>query len=483
MNKEKKQIVGTDSYKGVRDFYPKDWLFQKWLFWKMTSSAELFGYENYTASPLEYSDLYTAKSGPEIISECYNLTDKGGRDVTLRPEMTPTLARMIAAQEREIPKPIRWYSISNVFRYEKPQRGRLREHYQFNADILGVKGIEAEIELIEMGSKICHKMGLKTGDFVIKINNRKITSAIFYFLSFYHIKKYDIDSIEKVKKRTYDFGKLFDKKNKISEEEFKESLQDFLDKKMTKLVLQLFSITDVDEIETKINEIFKNLFGELEKNHKPSSPDEVDIIQSSLFTELEEKVKKIENSFNCIRNIIEKLNKKGIKNVKFDLTLMRGFDYYTDVVFEFFDTHPENNRAMFGGGRYDDLMDIFGKDKIPAVGFGMGDVTAKNSLEIRKKMPTISSKTRITVLPINREFFETAQNLANFLRKNNINTEIDYLEKKIEKKIKSVEKKNIEFFVLIGDNEKENGKFNIKNIFTQEKIEDLNKEEVLEKLK
>lgn len=476
-NKDK---VSTDSYKGVRDFYPKDWLFQKWLFWQMASSAELFGYENYAASPLEYTNLYTSKSGPEIVSECYNLIDKGGREVTLRPEMTPTLARMIAAQERELSKPIRWYSIPNVFRYEKPQRGRLREHYQFNADIFGVEGIEAEIELIEMGSKICHKMGLKTDDFVIKINNRKITSAIFYSLSMYNIEKYDIDCFEKINKRTYDFGKLFDKKNKISEEEFKESLQVFLDKKMTEIILLLFSITDVDKIKTRIDNIFKKIFNQLEKNHKPLSPDQVNVVQSNLFTELKKRFEKIENSFKCIKSIIEKLEKKGIKNVEFDLTLMRGFDYYTDTVFEFFDTHPENNRSMFGGGRYDDLLDIFGKDKISAVGFGMGDVTAKNSLEIRNLLPKLNSKTKISLLPLEKEFFETAENLAKLLRKNKINTEIDYSKKKLVKKINSVEKKEIEYFIAIGENEKKSENFSLKNIFTEKKWDNISQEKILE---
>ena len=424
-----KENISIDSYKGVRDFYPKDWLFQKWLFWQMASSAELFGYENYAASPLEYTELYTLKSGPEIVSECYNLIDKGGRNITLRPEMTPTLARMIAAQERELPKPIRWYSIPNVFRYEKPQRGRLREHYQFNADIFGIEGIEAEIELIKMGVKICQKIGLKHNDFVVKINDRKILNKIF-------------ENFTNDKEKIYNISKLIDKKNKISEEEFKNSLNEFLGEK-TEEFIKILNSTHLSDLK--------------------------DIIDKEIFDK--------------INKLIEKLNKAGILNIEFDLTLMRGFDYYTDIVFEFFDTHPENNRSMFGGGRYDDLLDIFGKNKIPAVGFGMGDITAKNSLEIRSILPKLNSKTKIALLPLGKEFFDITEDLAEFLWKNNINTEIDYSERKMIKKISSVEKKDIEFFITIGENEKNRKDFLLKNIFTEEKFENVSQEKILEILK
>jgi histidyl-tRNA synthetase len=395
----------------------------------MSSAAELFGYENYAASPLEYTDLYTAKSGPEIVSECYNLVDKGGRSVTLRPEMTPTLARMIAAQERELPRPIRFYSIPNVFRYEKPQKGRLREHYQFNADIFGVAGIEAEIEIIELGMKVCENMGLLQKDFIVKINNRKILNSIFK----------DFTSEQE---KVYKISKLIDKKNKISKDDFRVGIEEFLKEK---------------------TESFIN------------------ILNSSSLFELKEKIP--EDVFRNTMDLIEKLQKKGFTNIEFDLTLMRGFDYYTDMVFEFFDTHPENNRSMFGGGRYDDLLTIFGKERVPAVGFGMGDVTARDSLQIRDLMPEIKSKTKVSLLPFEKEFFKTTEDLADFLRKNNVNTEVDYSEKNLTKKIKSVEKKDVEFFIVVGENEKSTGKFCLKNILTGDRFEDLKKENVFDILK
>ncbi|PID83341.1 histidine--tRNA ligase [Candidatus Campbellbacteria bacterium] len=418
--------VSTDAYRGVRDFYPKDWLFQKWLFWKMQEVVESYGYENYNASPLEYSSLFIAKSGSEIVeNETYNLTDRGGREVTLRPEMTPTVARMIAKKRNEIPLPIRWYSIPNLFRYEKPQKGRLREHYQLNVDFFGQKELSADIEIIEIGYKIMQNIGAEDKDFVIKINNRKIINKI-------------LDHFANSKDDIYELSKIIDKKNKISKEDFKESLEQY-----TKNADDLIEILENNNFE-KIKDIVSG-----------------DEIEKTL-------------------NLIGTLKEKGVSNTVFDLSLMRGFDYYTDIVFEFFDTHPENNRSLFGGGRYDDLLDIFGKEKIPAVGFGMGDVTARNFLEIRNKMPDLKSKTKIVLIPVSKDFENETEKLAGILRENKINTELDLLYRKLSRSINSAEKKNIEFVLLVGENEVQNQKYNLKNILTQEVFENLSQDELIE---
>ena len=165
-----------------------------------------------------------------------------------------------------------------------------------------------------------------------------------------------------------------------------------------------------------------------------------------------------------MQNLISELEKKGFKNIVFDLTLMRGFDYYTDIVFEFFDTHPENNRSMFGGGRYNDLLDIFGGEKIPAVGFGMGDVTAKNFLEIRNKLPNLKSKTEIAILILDPEFQKTADKIATELRKEGKNIEVDYTYRKIDKQIKSAKRKKIEKMIIVGENELRSEEYKIKNL-------------------
>lgn len=437
-NKQKENMkVSTQPYKGVRDFYPKDWRFQKWLFWQMSSAAELFGYENYTASPLEYSELYIAKSGQEIVdNETYNLIDRGDRSVTLRPEMTPTVARMIAAQVRELPKPIRWYSIPNLFRYEKPQRGRLREHYQFNADIFGIEGIEAEIELIEMGAATLKNMGLSISDFEIKINNRKIWKSIF--------KKFTTNP-----STIYNLSKLIDKKKKLSKEDFE------------KLIIETFD-SEATEYPEKIDEFLQ-------------------ILETKDISELADYINT--ESYEKTKSLIESLQEKGFTNAIFDITLMRGFDYYTDIVFEFFDTNPENNRSMCGGGRYDDLLDIFAMDKIPAVGFGMGDVTALDSLKVRGILPELKSKTKIAILPAETSFNVDAEKFATKLRSENINCEIDFSDRKLAKKILSAENREVTFFMALGEDEKTKQKYTLKNMVTSEKFEELSFSEVAKILK
>lgn len=437
-NKQKENMkVSTQPYKGVRDFYPKDWRFQKWLFWQMSSAAELFGYENYTASPLEYSELYIAKSGQEIVdNETYNLIDRGDRSVTLRPEMTPTVARMIAAQVRELPKPIRWYSIPNLFRYEKPQRGRLREHYQFNADIFGIEGIEAEIELIEMGAATLKNMGLSISDFEIKINNRKIWKSIF--------KKFTTNP-----STIYNLSKLIDKKKKLSKEDFE------------KLIIETFD-SEATEYPEKIDEFLQ-------------------ILETKDISELADYIDT--ESYEKTKSLIESLQEKGFTNAIFDITLMRGFDYYTDIVFEFFDTNPENNRSMCGGGRYDDLLDIFAMDKIPAVGFGMGDVTALDSLKVRGILPELKSKTKIAILPVETSFNVDAEKFATKLRSENINCEIDFSDRKLAKKILSAENREVTFFMALGEDEKTKQKYTLKNMTTSEKFEELSFSEVAKILK
>lgn len=165
--------LSTDSYKGVRDFYPEDKFVQKYIFEIWRRTAERFGYEEYDASVLEPTEIYTEKSGEEIVKEqTFTFTDRGDRSVTLRPEMTPTLARMVAAKRRELGFPLRWYSIPNLFRYEATQRGRLREHWQLNVDLFGVPGLEADIEIIHLAFQTLMNFGAKTGDFEIRINHQ-----------------------------------------------------------------------------------------------------------------------------------------------------------------------------------------------------------------------------------------------------------------------------------------------------------------------
>ncbi|HIP33391.1 MAG TPA: hypothetical protein EYG89_01365 [Bacteroidia bacterium] len=189
-----------------------------------------------------------------------------------------------------------------------------------------------------------------------------------------------------------------------------------------------------------------------------------------------------ENIILDLEKIQKTLKSKKINNVVFDITLMRGFDYYTGIVFEFFDTHPENNRSLFGGGRFDDLLDIFGQEKIPAIGFGMGDVTARDFLEIRGILPEEKTKTDIAVLLLDKEFYQVASKIVSELRKE-LNVEFDFSYRKLEKQIKSADKKGIENILTIGENEIKENKFTLKNILSGEKKENLSVEEIISELK
>ena len=298
--------LSTDPYKGVRDFYPEDMAVQNHIFSVWRKVSEQCGYQEYSASLLEYADLYRSKGSDEIVNEqMYIFKDKGDREVALRPEMTPTLARMIAAKRKALKFPLRWYSIPNVFRYERSQRGRRREHWQLNCDLMGypdwsdVKSrIEEEVEIIELAYKIMTTFGAKETDFVIKIGSKdSLISELIH-------RRIPTDNHKMI-------ARLIDQKGKMSEEE-----------RLTEL--------------KKLDGVFQI----------KESPD--------------------------IAEIRRQLKNKGITNTE--------FDYYTGMVFEVFDTNPENRRSLFGGGRYDNLLEMFGVDPVPTVGFGMGDVTIKDFL-------------------------------------------------------------------------------------------------------
>jgi histidyl-tRNA synthetase len=378
----------------------------------MRQTVEKFGYVEYGASILEPTELYKAKTGEEIINEqTYSFKDRGDRDVTLRPEMTPTVARMIAHKKRELSFPLRWYSIPNLFRYEKPQKGRLREHWQLNVDLFGIENLNAEIEIITIASEIMEAFGAKDTDFEIRINSRKNLQQI-------------IES--KIKKTEFYTKaiKLLDKKDKMSEEDF------------TKLWSEI----------------------------SDESPD---------FEQ---------NQPQNIKELIEKLNKQDINNVIYDPILARGFDYYTDIVFEIYDTNKENPRALFGGGRYNDLLDIFGAEKVPAIGFGMGDVTIGDFLKTRNLIPEYKPTATLYIAHAEGTDFETINNIAKKIRDIGVNTIVDITDKKVSDQIKRASKENVLYSLTIGEKEIQSGIFSLKNMQTGE-MKELQEKELFNELR
>lgn len=418
---EKSRKLSTESYKGVRDFFPPDMAIQRKIFDIWEKVSKKYGYEEYGASVLEPAELYRAKTGEEIINEqTYTFTDRGDREVTLRPEMTPTLARMVAARKRELIFPLRWYSIPNLFRYEQPQRGRVREHWQLNVDLFGVESLAAEIEVISMASEITRAYGLEDADFEIRINSRKLMDYITR----------DVFGLDD--QTAHRLAKLIDKKDKVKPEWFEEASTEMLGEK-TRIFLTLLNSKNFEEF----------------TSHLPQTKEE-------------------HKGLKEIRYVIANLEKIGVTNIRFDQTLMRGFDYYTGIVFEVFDLHPDNRRAVLGGGRYDELLSIFGNDKVTAVGFGAGDVVARDLMETYASITIAPAPADIMICVLGEQNNTYALDIAKKLREKGDRIAIDFSNKKIGDQITNADNRGIPKIIVIGDEEVRTGLLKIKDLKSSE---------------
>lgn len=398
--------LSSQPYKGTRDYYPADKRIQNYIFTTWRRIAQRYGYEEYGAPLLEPIEVYAAKSGQELVGEqTYAFTDRGGRDVAIRPEMTPSVSRMVAARRQEMAYPARLFSIANFMRYERPQRGREREFWQLNTDIFGVEGALPESEIIAMGADFLKAFGATSDMYVIKVNNRKV---INFMMGDY----LGLNSIQ-----AQMMIKLFDRKNKISNEDFRDQAVDIFGDEAAPEGLKRISAL-----------LMAKTMAELP-----------DIIRDS------EPMKEVQDLFNL-------LAAADVKNVQFDITLMRGLDYYTGTVFEFFDTHPDNSRSLFGGGRYDGLVGLFGAEPISAVGMAPGLTMTELFLQTHELLPKLPSTTEVYMVVLGSAL-AGATKLANELRSEGVNVELDITGRKLDKQIKTAVKKQIPFIVFIGEEE------------------------------
>lgn len=425
--------LSSQPYKGTRDYYPEDKRTQNYIFATWRKIVERFGYEEYGAPILEPIDIYAAKSGQELVNEqTYVFTDRGGRTVAIRPEMTPTISRMVAARRQELAYPARLYSVANFMRYERPQRGREREFWQLNVDIFGVDDTKADIEILTIADAILKEFGAKPEDYVIRVNNRKL-------INFMMVQYLGLDEVQ-----AQQMIKLFDRKDKITDSDFNEQAALIFgeeDNERTEKVKQLIDAKSIDELPEDVRDA--QAVGEL-------------------------------------REVFDGLKKAGVTEAVFDATLMRGLDYYTGTVFEVFDTHPDNNRALFGGGRYDGLVGMFGAEPISAVGFAPGNTMMENFLAVRNLLPKASSTSQVYIVVID-DALDTANVVATKLRAGGINTEVDITSKKIDKQIKTVLKKNIPYALFIGPNDVDSDVFTLKNL-SDESEEKLSIEAIIDRL-
>lgn len=411
---DRNKKLSLDPYKGTRDFYPKEQFVQNYIFDVWRRVAERFGYVEYNASIIEETDLYRAKTGEEIVNEqTYSFVDRGGRDVTIRPEMTPTVARMVAQKRKELVFPLRWFSIPNLFRYERPQKGRLREHWQLNCDIFGVDSIEADLEIAQLAYAIMKEFGAADNQFLIKFNSRKFLN---YLLN---------DFLRLTDNEHHQVSKLLDRMHKISGEQFEAQAKEILNDDIK--AQSLFTIVKVRSLDELPNEI------------------------------------KSQESIVELKNFIGQLKNQGIENTTFEMSLVRGFDYYTGIVFEMFDTNPKNPRALFGGGRYDDLVSIFGVEKVSGVGFGWGDVTTRDFLETYNLLPKYKPPVQLYVCHL-EGYLDAANSLASDLRKQGLNVAVDLTSRKVTAQLKTADREAIPFIVVVGEEEIKNKRYKIKNL-------------------
>lgn len=419
--------LSTQPYKGTRDFYPAEMRVRNWMFNRLKKTLRSFGYEEYDGPMLEPFELYAAKTSEEIVNQqLYWMVDRGERKLAVRPEMTPTLARMVAQKQNELPRPIRWFSIPNLWRYERPQRGRLREHWQLNVDTFGGDPTSEDLEICQVIVGIMEGFGAKNG-YEIRLNHRGVTDHIFR-----DILKLSDEKIPAI-------GGLLDAAPKMGLDTFKENLaKEGLNDEQIGFLVRLLDKNAAQELQSKLgdNPHFKHLL-----------------------------------------DLLEKLDALGIKDrFRYDPSIMRGFLYYTGMVLEVYDLHPENNRALFGGGRYDNLVGMFGGKPLPGVGFGMGDVTFRNFLEVHKLLPDLKQPNGIFVAHLNSNEMVDAQLVAQSLRQSfaAADIEVPVLTSLSAEKPKRIfdmaEKLGARAVVFVGPDDVRAAKFPMKDLVTKEQV-------------
>ena len=404
----------TKGVRGTRDFYPEDMRVRNWLFEKFHSAALAHGFEEYDSPVLETEELYTRKAGEEITQQLYNFEDKGGRKVALRPEMTPSLARMVMARSGALPLPIKWYSIPQCWRYERTQRGRGREHYQWNVDIWGAEGIEADAELLSTLTHFFRSVGLTEDDLVIKVSSRKVLEEVLGSLG-------------------------------IEGEEFAKTC--IIVDKMVKL--------PEDVIQAQLAEL-------------GIASESISTIQSVLgiseFRDLEAALGSDSESVRELSSLFSLVESYGIGDwLEFDASVVRGLAYYTGPVFEAHDRAGEL-RAICGGGRYDRLIGTLGGKDLPATGFGFGDMVVMELLSSKGLVPDIPSSVSDVVFSMGPELRGASMRVASSLRSKGHSVDLVLEDKRMKWVFKHAERVGARRLVMVMPEEWSKGKVRIKEL-------------------
>ncbi|WP_093575884.1 histidine--tRNA ligase [Amycolatopsis rubida] len=409
------EYLSTAPVKGTRDFLPAEMSVRTQVFGHLYDVLERYGYLRYDGPILEQAEVYERKSGQEIADQqLYTLTTRGGERLALRPEMTPSVARMIAGHAKSLSFPVRWYSHPNCHRYERPQRGRVREHWQINADIFGSESANCEIEMFELIHDLMGSLGATPDMFAVRVNDRNLLSSALT-----DVVGISPDHLAQV------FA-LVDRWEKTSAEEHAASAAEIglSDKQYEKLAETL-----------------------------SAGP--------ALLDELPAEVK-------AGSNLVKVLSSSAASLVRYEPLIVRGLAYYTSTVFEVFDTSPQNRRALFGGGRYSNLASMFTKEQISGIGFGMGDVTLMDFLDTHGLAPQPRSEVDVAVIPVTEDLADPARDVATVLRKAGLRTSTPLELRKLGKELTRADKAGAVAVVIVGEEDWAAGRVTVRSLATRE---------------
>ena len=404
----------TQGVRGTRDFYPEDMRIRNWLFDNFRAAARSHGFEEYDSPVLEHEELYTRKQGEEITQQLYNFEDKGGRRVTLRPEMTPSLARMVMARAGAMPTPIKWFSIPQCWRYERTQRGRGREHYQWNVDIWGSDAVQADAELLSVLVSFFQRVGLNADDLAISISSRKVLEEVLGSLGI----SGDAFAATCI---------IVDKMDKLPAEVVEQQLSEQgLDSSAISVIQSTLGLSDLDSLAAALGE------------------------GSGAVAEL--------------ATLFDLIDSYGIADwVTFDASVVRGLAYYTGPVFEAHDRGGKL-RAICGGGRYDRLLSSLGGNDMPATGFGFGDMVIMELLNENGLVPDLPSGNQDIVIAINEDLRSAAMSVATKLRASGRSVDLVLEDKRMKWAFRHAERTGAQRLVMVMPDEWAAGNVRIKEL-------------------
>ncbi|MHB1439522.1 MAG: histidine--tRNA ligase [Cuniculiplasma sp.] len=409
-----------EKLRGFKDYYPEDMEKREWIFQNMRKIAKNFGFQPIDYPSLEFLEMYRLKSGDELVNQTYSFTDKGNREITLIPEATPSTMRMLVAR-KDLLKPIKWYNIPKLWRYEEPQSGRNREHYQFNADYFGESGVFVNSEIISLACEVLNSMGLKNL-YVVRVNHRKLMEAILERIGSIDVAS-DLSIIDHFRKES------------------------------------------VEEISGKLEEHgikgqkLKNLVSLLSKSYRAEEMEEsLSLIDRDLLNE---------SGYKELRETLNQLKDNGYENIVYDPATVRGLSYYTGIVFEGFDREGKF-RSIFGGGRYDGLSELFQGPPIPAIGFGMGDAVLENILRENNCWESVNKDKTYFIIGIGMEGKKVANHILYDLRRKGRKVSMDYSDRNLTNSIKHASSMGFQYIILVGEKEMRNKSITLRDLASGE---------------